>query len=50
MLEWKDTDKPLLSESGFPGRRKTGTGESARPQINIVLNWFEELKARVSVP
>ena len=25
-------------------------GDSARPQINIVLNWFEELKQRVSVP
>jgi len=24
--------------------------ESARPQINIVLNWFEELKERVPVP
>ncbi len=26
------------------------TGEPARPQINIVLNWFEELKERVPVP
>ncbi len=26
------------------------SGESARPQINIVLNWFEELKERVPVP
>ncbi len=26
------------------------SGEPARPQINIVLNWFEELKARVPVP
>ncbi len=25
-------------------------GEAARPQINIVLNWFEELKERVPVP
>ncbi len=25
-------------------------GEPARPQINIVLNWFEELKERVPVP
>ncbi len=24
--------------------------ETARPQINIVLNWFEELKERVQVP
>jgi len=24
--------------------------EPARPQINIVLNWFEELKERVPVP
>ena len=24
--------------------------ESATPQINIVLNWFEELKERVPVP
>jgi len=26
------------------------SGEPARPQINIVLNWFEELKERVPVP
>ena len=26
------------------------TGEPGRPQINIVLNWFEELKERVPVP
>ena len=26
------------------------SGEPARPQINIVLNWFEELKDRVPVP
>ena len=26
------------------------SSESTRPQINIVLNWFEELKARVPVP
>ena len=26
------------------------TGEPARPQINVVLNWFEELKERVPVP
>lgn len=25
-------------------------GESTRPQINIVLNWFEELKQRVPAP
>ncbi len=25
-------------------------GEAARPQINVVLNWFEELKERVPVP
>jgi hypothetical protein len=24
-----------------------GTAETPRPRINIVLNWFEELKARV---
>ena len=24
--------------------------EPARPQINTVLNWFEELKERVPVP
>ncbi len=33
----------------FPADRPD-TGASARPQINIVLNWFEELKARVPVP
>ena len=26
------------------------SGEPVRPQINIVLNWFEELKERVPVP
>ena len=26
------------------------SGGPARPQINIVLNWFEELKERVPVP
>ena len=25
-------------------------GETRPPQINIVLNWFEELKERVPVP
>jgi hypothetical protein len=25
-------------------------GDAAPPHINIVLNWFEELKARVPVP
>ena len=33
----------------FPAEQ-TGSGEAARPQINIVLNWFEELKERVPVP
>ncbi len=33
----------------FPTDRPD-TGEPARPQINIVLNWFEELKERVPVP
>ena len=28
----------------------TEPGELGRPQINIVLNWFEELKERVPVP
>lgn len=26
------------------------SGDSIRPQINIVLNWFEELKERVPIP
>jgi len=26
------------------------TGEASRPQINIVQNWFQELKERVPVP
>jgi serine/threonine protein kinase len=29
---------------------EAGTGEPARPQINVVTNWFEELKERVPVP
>ena len=28
----------------------TEAGEPARPQINIIFNWFEELKERVPVP
>jgi hypothetical protein len=28
---------------------ETTTGEKTAPQINIVLNWFEELKQRVPV-
>ncbi len=33
----------------FPANR-ADPGEPARPQINIVLNWFEELKERVPAP
>jgi len=33
----------------FPAEQPD-SGEPARPQINIVLNWFEELKERVPVP
>jgi len=33
----------------FPADQ-SDTGEPARSQINIVLNWFEELKERVPVP
>ncbi len=33
----------------FPADRPE-SGEPARLQINVVLNWFEELKARVPVP
>ena len=33
----------------FPADR-VDAGESAQPRINIVLNWFEELKERVPVP
>ena len=33
----------------FPADQTEG-GQSSRPQINIVLNWFEELKARVPIP
>ena len=32
------------------GRIVIVTEETARPQINLVLNWFEELKERVPVP
>ena len=43
-----------VSESGsfawVPGNVETEAGEPARPQINIVLNWFEELTERVPVP
>ena len=33
----------------FPADEAEG-GEPAQPQINVVLNWFEELKERVPVP
>ena len=33
----------------FPAGQDS-SAEPARPQINIVLNWFEELKERVPVP
>ena len=33
----------------FPAGQ-TDPGEPARSQINVVLNWFEELKERVPVP
>ena len=43
-----------VSDSGafawVPGSGETESGESSRPQINIVLNWFEDLKERVPVP
>ena len=29
---------------------QTGAEDAASPRINAVLNWFEELKARVPVP
>ena len=32
------------------GDQQPGTDEPAAPQINVVLNWFEELKARVPIP
>ena len=34
----------------FPETTDSDSGEPTRPQINIVLNWFEELKERVPVP
>ncbi len=45
-------------DMSFDGKRllmvfpadQSDSGEPARPQINIVLNWFEELKERVPVP
>jgi hypothetical protein len=33
----------------FPADR-TGDGEAVRPTINIVENWFEELRRRVPTP
>ena len=36
---------------GYPaGQAETNANELTNPQINIVLNWFEELKERVPVP
>ena len=29
---------------------QTGAEDAASPRINVVLNWFQELKARVPVP
>ena len=43
-----------VSDSGsfawVPGNGQTEAGEPSSSQINIVLNWFEELKERVPVP
>ena len=36
----------LMVRSGTP----SGVEDSAPPQINVVLNWFEEIKQRVPVP
>jgi hypothetical protein len=34
----------------MPDAGTSEAGEQTRPQINVVLNWFEELKERVPVP
>ncbi len=34
----------------FPADQADSVTETANEQINIVLNWFEELKERVPVP
>ena len=43
-----------VSDSGslvwVPGSGQTDSGEPSRPQINIVLNWFDALTERVPVP
>jgi hypothetical protein len=43
-----------VSESGsfawVPGNGQTDAGEASRSQINVVLNWFEELTERAPVP
>ncbi len=41
-----DGDRLLMV---FPADQ-SDSGEPSRPQINIILNWFEELKERVPVP
>ncbi|WP_171039874.1 hypothetical protein, partial [Streptococcus pseudopneumoniae] len=52
VIDYRDYDmspdgKRLLMV--FPADRPD-SGEPARPQINVVLNWFEELKEMVPVP
>ena len=40
---------PWIACMVFPAD-ETESGEPARPQINVVLNWFEELKERAPAP
>ncbi len=52
VINYRDYDISLDGERllmVFPADR-LDTGEPTRPQINVVLNWFEELKERVPVP
>jgi serine/threonine-protein kinase len=43
-----NTDRFLMIS--LPAPSDGEPGETARPRINVVLNWFEELKERVPVP
>jgi hypothetical protein len=47
---YRDYDITPDGEKFIVVMRETETTEAARPQINVVLNWFEELKERVPLP
>jgi hypothetical protein len=40
---------PAASAPAAPTAAAAGADDAARPRIDVVLNWFEELRTRVPV-